>query len=87
MAATNGQAAEISHLKERVNKSEDDRAEIWRHQGSLEKSLAVLGERVEGLTAVVEGLTDELKSTKRAMWSLVVGSFAVVVSLATLIIQ
>jgi septal ring factor EnvC (AmiA/AmiB activator) len=83
----NGYAERARQLERRMDKSEDDRAEIWRHQGSLERSYAVLAQQLKDLGQDVKDLADEIHSAKRAMWSVAIGSFGVVIALCTLIVQ
>lgn len=87
MEVSNGFSERARQLERRMDKSEDDRVEIWRHQGRLEQSITKLEERMANLGEDVKDLTEEMRAAKRAMWSVALGSFGVVVALCTLIIQ
>jgi malate/lactate dehydrogenase len=84
---SNGTGVRLDQIERRMDKSEDDRAAIWRSQGSLERSNAILATQLEDLAKDVQNLGTEIRKAKAAMWSVALGSFGVVVALFTLIVQ
>lgn len=77
----------IRQLETRLQESEKDRREIWRHQGSVDRTLVLLEERLVNLARDLATLTTDMKWVRRGLWT-AAGSFALlIVAVAGLITQ
>lgn len=97
VAGANGYSEQIRQIERRMDGSEEDRRQIWQQLSAGQKDIGVLGERIQNLAGDVKELTEaiektrgeflaELRATKRSMWAAAIGSFGVVVAIATLIV-
>jgi uncharacterized membrane protein len=81
----NGLQERTRQIERRMDVSERDRSDIWRHLGVLGERAAVLTTQLEALARDVEQLAEEIRWTRRALWAAAVSGLGVVVALTTLI--
>lgn len=84
---TNGVIERLNQLERRMGLSEDDRRDIWRHQGAQEKENAVINERLKSMHSEQLEQGAEIRWIRRGLWA-AAGLFAtLVVGIISLLAQ
>lgn len=70
----------IDELTRRIQESEDDRRELWRNHGALDKEQAVIGEAIKVLHEDIENQSNELRSLRHATWTAALSFMGLIVT-------
>jgi hypothetical protein len=77
----------IDAVEKRMDRSEGDRQDIWRHQGMMETRAEVLDERLLGIKNDIAEMRDEMKWVRRGLLGSTVGFVGLILTGVALILQ